>query len=498
MQKYLPKHLIPKNLILSSLLLKNKTNSWKNKPSDWSDIRKDCPADSIALYAGVKSDYSAYDNLGFTATCAGGYNVFIDGTQFGTTYASGATCTITWSTSGITTGDDITTPSVLKAHKIWVEPATTGNNITAFRCARVSASGNEAQGLLWAHFNIANNINLSKGFAYTEYYNSLLMSITAKNNLIIPTGLDYCLYKALSLEYLPKIDYFGISDMTDFITEASNLNKINIDTSTNNTLTKIGIYGSDTHFVTNLKSLRVSNKAPFTGPTPQINVSYTDLDRNALVQLFNDLPYNVGYEVVGNPTINNGIVSNIDGNNYVYLSSVSINNSAIKIKAKLKTTRAPGDYTDIYFGNNSYLFFATSWGSAVVRFRANISDNWNTISIPLSSFPMQEDTYYWFEYSYDGIDTHTLKLSSDGETWVSNSLTLEGGLPTSIATFRLTTERTLETDLNNNSISLNDIPYFTGKAAMAKTINIVSCTGTSDLSADDRTIATDKGWSIPE
>ena len=56
-------------------------------PADWSDIRKDCPANSIALYAGVKSDYSAYDNLGFTATCTGGYNVFIDGVQYGTTYA---------------------------------------------------------------------------------------------------------------------------------------------------------------------------------------------------------------------------------------------------------------------------------------------------------------------------------------------------------------------------------------------------------------------------
>ena len=39
-----------------------------------------------------------------------------------------------------------------------------------------------------------------------------------------------------------------------------------------------------------LKGLTVSNEAPFTGASPQINVSYTGLDRAALVNLFNSLP----------------------------------------------------------------------------------------------------------------------------------------------------------------------------------------------------------------
>ena len=144
--------------VFRNLLMK--VSGWLGKPADWSDIRKDCPANSIALYAGHKEDYSQYDNLGFTANCTGGYNVFIDGTQYGSTYASGTQCNITWSTSGITTGDIITTPSLLKAHKIWIEPATEGAEITKFCCQRVAASGNEAQGILWAHFNISNTINL--------------------------------------------------------------------------------------------------------------------------------------------------------------------------------------------------------------------------------------------------------------------------------------------------------------------------------------------------
>ena len=184
---------------------------WK-QPSDWSDIRKGCPANSIALYVAHPADFSAYDNFGFTAGVVGGYNVYIDGTQYGTTYASGAACSITWSTSGITTGDDITTPSAMKAHKIWIEPATEGNNITAFKCARVAASGDEEQGVLWAHFNLKNAISLDAGFSTgynAGYKNKLLTAVTAKNNVITITG-QYALSRSFaycnSLEYVPVID----------------------------------------------------------------------------------------------------------------------------------------------------------------------------------------------------------------------------------------------------------------------------------------------------
>lgn len=299
MQTYLTKHLVSKSIVLPSLLLKTRKNDWKNKPSDWPNIRKDCPKNSIALYAAHKEDYSQYDNLGFIVTCEDGYNVFIDGAQYGSTYASGTQCSITWSTSGISTGDDITTPSVLKAHKIWIEPATQGNNITAFKCSRVAASGTEEQGILWIHFNLNNAINLSKGFAYTEYCNDLLTAVTAKKNLIIANGLDYCFYNALSLEYLPKINYSNVSDMTNFITKASNISKVDTDISTTNTLTKVDICGDDTHFLNNIKCLRVSNESPFNNATsPQINISYTGMDRNALVQLFNDLPTVTGGQII--------------------------------------------------------------------------------------------------------------------------------------------------------------------------------------------------------
>lgn len=183
------------------------------KPADWSDIRLGCPDNSIALYAAHKADFSEYDNIGFIANCTGGYNVFIDGVQYGTTYASGAQCNITWSTSGITTGDDITTPSALKAHKIWVSPATSGNNISLFHCSRVASSGTEQQGVLWVHFNLSNAINISSllNNDTNTLSGSLCQSVTAKNNIIKFIGL-YCSFsRVYNLEFVPVLE----ADTTD-------------------------------------------------------------------------------------------------------------------------------------------------------------------------------------------------------------------------------------------------------------------------------------------
>ena len=196
-----------RNLLMQSI-------GWLGKPSDWSDIRKDCPENSIALYAGVKADYSAYNNLGFTATCTGGYKVFIDGVQYGSTYASGAQCSITWSNYTATAGESITTPEALTAHKIWIEPATSGNNITQFRCNRVAASGTEEQGVLWCHLNLTNAIKIvGLMSAEVNYHNRLVKALTSKNNLIIytvsPNPSQSGFYTSFAycspLEYLPVL-----------------------------------------------------------------------------------------------------------------------------------------------------------------------------------------------------------------------------------------------------------------------------------------------------
>ena len=346
-----------------NLLMQRK--DWSGKPADWSDIRKDCPVNSIALYAAHSEDFSQYDNLGFTATCTGGYNVFIDGVQYGSTYASGAQCSITWSTSGITTGDDITTPELLKAHKIWIEPATEGNNITVFQCQRVASSGFETQGILWIHYNIQNYILLANMYRRGGYYTSPVIAITAKNNLLQLTGSKYmAFYDENKLEYVPNLQFtstgsteydfnnsnkiktiiikdFKPSNLTNSFSNLLSLNKCNLkqwdlsscvhfrflkakslnigtlDMSNDTVCKKIEINGDSSNFVNGLKSMRVSNQAPFDNETaPQINISYTDMDRQALVTLFNDLP-----------TVSNGQIINITactGSSYLTPEEVDI------------------------------------------------------------------------------------------------------------------------------------------------------------------------------
>ena len=353
------KSLVIKSPVVNGLLVKGgSSGGWTGKPSDWSDIRKDCPANSIALYAGHKEDYSQYDNLGFTATCTGGYNVFIDGTQYGTTYASGAQCSITWSTSGITTGDDITTPSALKAHKIWIEPATEGAEITAFKFQRVADSGSEEQGCLWTHFNIQNQIELTMFGNYVDimgvgYRNALLTAITAKKNKLSVSSLYYAFINLTNLEYIPEfvyasnfnvllegafdrtaiksltikntaisslvttcrycseletvnidnVDLSGLEHASQFIVNSTKLKDTVFDFSSSSLLKEIGIYGDNSNFISGMKGLRVSSSAPFDNSTaPQINISYTGMTRQALVTLFNDLP-----------TVSDGQIINITG-----------------------------------------------------------------------------------------------------------------------------------------------------------------------------------------
>lgn len=86
---------------------------------------------------------------------------------------------------------------------------------------------------------------------------------------------------------LTKSSYTGLYQ---FITNAGNLKDTIFDARGLTDLRYIQCYGSSQHFMAGFKGLRVSSSAPFTGASPQINVSYTGMDRDALVTLFNDLP----------------------------------------------------------------------------------------------------------------------------------------------------------------------------------------------------------------
>ena len=371
---------------LQTTLLSNlEITSNKNykKPASWPDIRKN--AENGHIYLLLDDRYP----IGLTAAATGGYSIKIDGAAYAD-YNSGEQFSMAdWSAYTDTEGYVIDYPAgASKTHIIDIYPQSTSENITAFHCSRVAASGNEQQGVLWAHFNLNNAINLTNGFAeYNRYYEPLMLAITAKNNLLKVSGiaylnsqgtdlyfngsnLDYCavidlqnntmsgigafatrqtstirsitikngsinnvnsmfanarslekinlvnatlaastgtgnirtFYYCSKLKAFPKIDYTLATNMYDFAVNVESLQNTVLDVSAATDLTRIACRGTSGISMDGFKGLRVSNQAPFTGSSPQINVSYTGMDRTALVQLFNDLP-----------TVSDGQVINITG-----------------------------------------------------------------------------------------------------------------------------------------------------------------------------------------
>lgn len=103
---------------------------------------------------------------------------------------------------------------------------------------------------------------------------------------------------------LPETYTANITRAQSYIHNTPELKDIVLDLRGATALTELGIFSSNsTYFAKGIKGVRVSNEAPFNrATTPQIDVRYTNLDRSALVQLFNDLP-----------TVSSGQIINITG-----------------------------------------------------------------------------------------------------------------------------------------------------------------------------------------
>lgn len=111
------------------------------------------------------------------------------------------------------------------------------------------------------------------------------------NNPIKPTN---SFISARKLKMLPK---FATTDWV--VANTMDLYPTKLDLSSMTSLKQVLIGGTSTYTARGIKGLKVSSFAPFGGGSPQINISYTGLDRNALVELFNSLP-----TVTGSQTLN--------------------------------------------------------------------------------------------------------------------------------------------------------------------------------------------------
>lgn len=299
------------------------------------------------------------------------------------------------------------------------------------------------------------------------------------------------------------------TEITNFLNYDSSYSEI-LDLSNLSKMEKVAVNGTVDRKMEGLKGLLVSPNAPFTGSSPQINVSYTGLNKSALVSLFERAPYNVGYTVVGSPTIVDGVLSKV--------------NNEVQVKTDLQI---PGDFNllefvtkigtiwqnssayipIIAFGetySQSYIFANMpnpSNPSVILHLSAATGDTFTIDNFPFNKAQDGTGVYVKLLVQKNTLDyTYTLAYSLDKQNWTSEqfiSSTMIGNKIINLLHNRVgSSGGDAWMDLNETYIKVNDIPWFTGKPAMTKTCSIVGATGTADLTQEDKNIILNKGWSL--
>ena len=137
------------------------------------------------------------------------------------------------------------------------------------------------------------------GSLYRAFHGCVkLEEIILKNASLCPYEVHQAFANCQALKHLPPIDFSQVTSAYQFLYNGYSLKDLVLDLSYAHLLQVFHFYNTP-----GLKGLIVSPQAPFDYTTaPQINVSNTGLDTNALVALFNSLP-----------TVTAGQVINITG-----------------------------------------------------------------------------------------------------------------------------------------------------------------------------------------
>ena len=301
-----------------------------------------------------------------------------------------------------------------------------------------------------------------------------------------------------SLLKLPNVKFVSGATVLNPISGCTSLKDTVLDLSYKNDLTRASLAGSSTKRIDGLKGVTVSNEAPFDNATsPQINVSYTGMDRNALVNLFKSMPYNVGYTVVGSPTIADGVVSGFSESDYLKTSSAFDFSKDFEIALKFTTPSSFNGQPAILYGLNSGTDIYIGTGGRVEFKYSSGGNTWLTTNTQL-----QNNSIYYLKYIKNSTNI-SVYLSTDGTNYTLEKTSADGKVPSGTYSLIFGRARTSSfvsftgsIDFNETYIKVNGVPWFTGKEAMTKTCSIVGCTGTADLTAEDKAICTDKGWEL--
>ena len=118
-----------------------------------------------------------------------------------------------------------------------------------------------------------------------------LEEINLENCLIGTGNAEYILQDANNLRKMPSIDFSNSTSLYTTITKMPKLEPTFLDFSVSKSVKSLGCYGTSDFRSYGVKGVIVSNEAPFDSTTsPQLNVAYTGMDRNALVNLFKSMP----------------------------------------------------------------------------------------------------------------------------------------------------------------------------------------------------------------
>ena len=200
---------------------------------------------------------------------------------------------------------------------------------------------------------------------------------------------------------------------------------------------------------------------------------------------------------VGGVTITNGVASGFSGSKYV---TVPFDTTASSWNVVLKAKRNTGT-SDMYYISSDSLHGLTATESRL--WLSSDGSSWdlaNGLHNGPGTMPANTDclirfmftgTQYTYDYSVDNGTTWINIAYFDTTTKLANAFTTLKIGQRGSANYMIGT-----IDLNNTYIISNGTKVFSGMVPMTKTCSVVGCTGTADLTADDKAIATGKGWEL--
>ena len=301
------------------------------------------------------------------------------------------------------------------------------------------------------------------------------------------------------------------TEINNFLNYDSSYSEI-LDLSNLNKMEKVAVNGTANRKMEGLKGLLVSQNAPFTGSNPQINASYTGLNKSALVSLFESVPYNVGYTKVGNPTIVDGVASGFSTSDYLKLNNSEVSSiNSFKVAIKLTTPSESWSKEQAIIGYQS-LPTGLSNLHSMFQLKGNGKPNWvlfrkrdnsapsyildidlrTRLNETFTSIAETDMANVWL-YLYDANGNLVATKTYTSQDLVGQ---IKPGVLIGVRTYDRERPFLGSIDLNETYIKVNGAPWFTGKPAMTKTCSIAGATGTADLTQEDKNIILNKGWSL--